>query len=211
MSSSTADRYLRAGLPIPVASRDGLDAPFWAALNEGRLVLQHCNGCGKFQWGPEWVCHRCHSFDLGYEETPAEGLIYSHQRVWHPVHPALADQGPYVIVLVELPGADGVRSGRYRKAGALDAGVPMLVFFAEVFGVSAGDTLELRLRGPDDATLVARRIPIVERQARRYAYVGVRRTAGAWPPGVYRGEARLLRADGGTSPAAGQAASIQIR
>ncbi len=109
MSSSTADRYLRAGLPIPVASRDGIDAPYWAALNEGRLVLQRCNGCGRFQWGPEWVCHRCHSFDLGYEETPAEGIIYSHQRVWHPVHPALADQGPYVIVLVELPGANGVR------------------------------------------------------------------------------------------------------
>ena len=36
-------------------------------------------------------------------------MIYSHERVWHPVHPALADQGPYVIVLVELPQADGVR------------------------------------------------------------------------------------------------------
>ena len=36
-------------------------------------------------------------------------MIYSHERVWHPVHPALAEQGPYVIVLVELPQADGVR------------------------------------------------------------------------------------------------------
>ena len=35
--------------------------------------------------------------------------IYSHQRVWHPVHPALKTQGPYVIVLVELPQADNVR------------------------------------------------------------------------------------------------------
>ena len=44
-----------------------------------------------------------------YAETPAEGIIYSHERVWHPVHPALAEQGPYVIVLVELPAADRVR------------------------------------------------------------------------------------------------------
>ena len=62
-----------------------------------------------WQWGPEWCCHRCHRFDLRYEETAAAGVIYSHERVWHPVHPALAEQGPYVIVLVELPQADGVR------------------------------------------------------------------------------------------------------
>ena len=40
---------------------------------------------------------------------PGEGIIYSYERVWHPVHPALKDQGPYLIVLVELPQADGVR------------------------------------------------------------------------------------------------------
>ncbi len=106
---SSTDSYLNPGLPKPVASRDGLDGPYWEGLQEGRLLLQKCNGCGKFQWGPEWVCHRCHSFDLTYTETPAEGVIYSHQRVWHPVHPALKEQGPYVIVLVELPAADNVR------------------------------------------------------------------------------------------------------
>lgn len=101
--------YLLDGLPKPVASRDGLDTPFWEGLTNDRLLLQRCDGCGKFQWGPEWVCHRCRSFDLTYTETPAEGVIYSHQRVWHPVHPALAEQGPYIIVLVELPAADNVR------------------------------------------------------------------------------------------------------
>lgn len=103
------DSYLLPGLAKPVPSPDGLDAPYWEGLQEGCLLIQHCADCGRFQWGPEWVCHRCHSFDLSYEETPAEGIIYSHQRVWHPVHPALAEQGPYVIVLVELPQADGVR------------------------------------------------------------------------------------------------------
>ena len=42
-------------------------------------------------------------------QTAAEGILYSHERVWHPVHPALAEQGPYIIALVELPHADGVR------------------------------------------------------------------------------------------------------
>ncbi|MDH3681529.1 MAG: zinc ribbon domain-containing protein [Acidimicrobiia bacterium] len=103
------DSYLLPGLPKPVASPDGLDTPFWDGLREGRLLLQRCGSCRRFQWGPEWVCHRCRSLELAYEETPAEGLVYSHQRVWHPVHPALKDQGPYIIVLVELPAADRVR------------------------------------------------------------------------------------------------------
>lgn len=37
------------------------------------------------------------------------GRIFSWERVWHPVHASLRDRGPYLIVLVELPGADGVR------------------------------------------------------------------------------------------------------
>jgi uncharacterized OB-fold protein len=101
--------YLRSGLPAPTPASDGLDAPFWEGLRAERLLLQRCTDCGRWQWGPEWCCHQCRSFDVGYEETPAEGIIYSHERVWHPVHPALAEQGPYIVVLVELPQADGVR------------------------------------------------------------------------------------------------------
>jgi uncharacterized protein len=101
--------YLRPGLPAPAPSPDGLDAPFWEGLGHGVLHLQRCRSCHQFQWGPEWCCHRCRSFDLGYDPVVAEGILYSHQRVWHPVHPALADQGAYVIALVELPHADNVR------------------------------------------------------------------------------------------------------
>ena len=109
------DSYLHPGLPAPVPQPDGLDAPFWEGLRSDKLLLQRCNDCNGWQWGPEWCCHRCHSFDLRYEETPAEGILYSHERVWHPVHPALAEQGPYVVVLVELPQADGVSPGENQR------------------------------------------------------------------------------------------------
>jgi uncharacterized protein len=101
--------YLAPGLPAPQPARDALDAAFWAGLRQERLLLQRCGGCGHWQWGPEWLCHRCHSFDVVFEETKAAGRIYSYERVWHPVHRALAGQGPYLVVLVELPHADGVR------------------------------------------------------------------------------------------------------
>ena len=101
--------YLKPGLPAPAPSRDGLDAAYWQGLARDELLLQRCRGCGKFQWGPEWICHRCLSFDLGFEKVAAIGRIYSYERVWHPVHSALKEQGPYIVALVELPHADGVR------------------------------------------------------------------------------------------------------
>ncbi|WP_204848134.1 OB-fold domain-containing protein [Rhodopila globiformis] len=72
-------------------------------------MIQFCRGCKHWQWGPEWICHRCNSFDRDWREVAGKGVIYSYQRVWHPVHPALNGHGPYIAVLVELPAADNVR------------------------------------------------------------------------------------------------------
>lgn len=99
--------YLRPGLPAPAPS--ALDQAYWDGLSRDRLLLQRCRGCHRHQWGPEWICHRCHNVDLDFVDVKPEGVIYSYQRVWHPVHPALQAQGPYLIVLVEIPAADGVR------------------------------------------------------------------------------------------------------
>lgn len=101
--------YLAPGLPQPAPMADGLDKPFYDGARAGKLVLQCCNGCSRFQWGPEWICHHCRSFDVGWKEVAPEGVIYSYERVWHPVHHALKEQGPYVVVLVELPHANHVR------------------------------------------------------------------------------------------------------
>lgn len=101
--------YLNPGLPVPVPSPDGLDAPFWEAAACDVLMLQRCKDCGGYQWGPEWVCHHCHSENVTFVEIPPRGKIYSYERVWHPVHPALNEQGPYLIVLVEFPDHDNAR------------------------------------------------------------------------------------------------------
>lgn len=101
--------YLPEGLPIPTPETDGLSAPYWNGLKEGVLTIQRCKSCGGWQWGPEWICHRCLSFDMGWETVEPRGRIFSWERVWHPVHPALKGHGPYIVVLVELPHADNVR------------------------------------------------------------------------------------------------------
>jgi uncharacterized OB-fold protein len=101
--------YLPPGLPAPAAEPDGLSAPYWAGLQQERLLVQRCVRCACWQFGPEWVCHQCHDFDPAWVEVPAVGRIYSWERVWHPVHPALKDRCPYLAVLIELPHAGDVR------------------------------------------------------------------------------------------------------
>ncbi len=101
--------YLNKGLPQPIPAPDGLDEPFWQGLRQEKLLLQRCRSCGTWQWGPEWICHECLSEDLAFDEVSGRGQIYSFERVWHPVHPALKEQGPYLIVLVEIPDAGHVR------------------------------------------------------------------------------------------------------
>lgn len=108
MTPKTAT-YLPSGIPAPAPAPDGLDAEYWAATARHELVVQRCAGCYRHQWGPEWICHRCRSFDLGWAPVEPRGVIYSWERIWHPVHPALAEACPYVVVLVELPHADGIR------------------------------------------------------------------------------------------------------
>lgn len=101
--------YLPAGLPTPVPEPDGVSAPYWGGLREGVLRVQRCAHCRTWQFGPEWICHACLKFDPAWVDVEPEGRIYSWERVWHAVHPALKDRGPYLAVLVELPHAGGVR------------------------------------------------------------------------------------------------------
>lgn len=105
----TTEPYLAPGLAAPRPARDGLDEPYWSGTRSHVLKVQQCEACQTFQWGPEWMCHSCQSFDVGWVEVDQQGVIYSWQRPHHPVHPALNDQGPYIVVLVELPQAGGIR------------------------------------------------------------------------------------------------------
>ena len=108
MSRSTDEAHL-PGLRQPVAANDGLDSPFWEGTKDHELKVQQCDDCGTHQWGPEWMCHSCNSLAVSWVTIEPVGEIYSWQRPHHPVHSALSDRGPYIIVLIELPHASGIR------------------------------------------------------------------------------------------------------
>jgi uncharacterized OB-fold protein len=100
---------LPAGLPAPATAPDGLDREFWEAARRHELVVQRCKACGAFQFGPEWICHRCRTTKMGWHRVSGRGRIYTWVRIWNPVHPALKSGCPYIALVVELPDADQVR------------------------------------------------------------------------------------------------------
>jgi uncharacterized OB-fold protein len=103
-----SNTYLPAGMPAPAPTGDQLDKEFWEGAKRHQLNIQRCAKCGVFQM-PEWICHACHSFDLKWERVSGRGVIHTWERVWHAAHPALKNSCPYLVVVVELPDAPGVR------------------------------------------------------------------------------------------------------
>lgn len=90
-------------------SPDGLDTAHWEGLRAGSLLLQRCRNCATWIWSPRPICPACHSFDTGFEAVKPVGTIYSWTRTWQAFTPEATGHLPYLVVLVELPGADGRR------------------------------------------------------------------------------------------------------
>ena len=95
--------------PIPNANKVALlpepttlDAPFWDGLRAGELQLQHCAGCGSFQYPPETFCYDCGSNDLQWEAASGGGTVYSFITVHQRYHAAFADNLPYNVSVIEL-------------------------------------------------------------------------------------------------------------
>jgi uncharacterized OB-fold protein len=89
--------------PRPVVNRD--NAGFWEAVQEHRLLIQRCTGCGtlRFPWLPG--CNTCGGPEWDTVEASGEGTVYSYVVMHHPPFPAF--DPPYAVALIEL--AEGVR------------------------------------------------------------------------------------------------------
>ena len=59
-------------IPVP----DALSKPFWDAVNQRRLVLQHCAACDRLQYPPQQACQVCNSAaGLTWKEVAGRGHI----------------------------------------------------------------------------------------------------------------------------------------
>jgi hypothetical protein len=95
--------------PRPLPSlRKEIDATFWRAASEERLLIQQCGDCGGKQFVPRSWCSYCGADEVEWIESAGDGEVYSFTVIRRaPAYPAFEEEIPYVVAYVELD--EGVR------------------------------------------------------------------------------------------------------
>lgn len=123
-----------------------LDDTNRAFFTSGVLTLQRCRSCAHLQHPPEEVCERCQGQAFDPFESAGLGRIESAVVVHHPVHPALAEQVPYAIVLVSVADAPGLLIAGNVVGTAPEAvriGDPVRVVFESATHPASGQELRI--------------------------------------------------------------------
>jgi uncharacterized OB-fold protein len=102
------DEAMVAAWPLPVTD-DPIDAGFWAAARDGRLVVQACARCGHRVFPPRPMCPSCRSVDRVWDTVSGLGTIWSWTVAHPPLLPVFAEQAPYAVVIVALDEDPSIR------------------------------------------------------------------------------------------------------
>lgn len=95
------------GRPVPRPDADS--APFFRAAAAGEVRVPRCTDCGRFHWYPAAMCPACGSEAIEWPAISGRGEIFSYTIVRHPLKEWLVGRVPYVLGLVDLLDAPGVR------------------------------------------------------------------------------------------------------
>ena len=120
------------GRPLPLP--DEVSAFFWDGAREGRLLVQRCSACTRYQYPPDVVCTYCQSAALEAASVSGRGFLYSYSVVDRPFNEGFVDALPYVLGLVELDEQPGLRMITNIVDAAetpLQVGMPLEVTFED--------------------------------------------------------------------------------
>jgi uncharacterized OB-fold protein len=95
-------------IPLPTTNNP-IDAPFWRAALEDRLVVQACGRCQRARHPPRAMCPNCQSMEVVWSQASGRGRIWSFAVPSPPLLPAFAALTPYVTAVVELDDVPGIR------------------------------------------------------------------------------------------------------
>ena len=94
IEQETSDRR-----PLPAVT--ALTAPYWDAVQQRRLAIQHCRHCDRFQHPPAPTCSTCRGTDLDWQQVSGLGRVVQSTTVWMARIKGF-ESTPYQCVAVEL-------------------------------------------------------------------------------------------------------------
>ncbi len=85
-------------IPVP----DDVSKPFWAAVQERRLIVQKCNACDTLQYPPKPKCQDCNSDDISWTDVEGKGHILTWGVLQDSHLPVRAADQPLNLAVVTL-------------------------------------------------------------------------------------------------------------
>jgi len=86
----------------PQPGQDKDNEAFLTAWRAGRLMLQHCQACGRSIFYPRAICPYCWSDALLWKEAQGRGTVSSFSLVRRPNDAAFFDEVPIILAEVHL-------------------------------------------------------------------------------------------------------------
>lgn len=92
-----------ADIPRPLPNLAEPDTrPFWEATKQHELKYQVCNECGGVIFYTRRHCPHCMGFNLRWEQSKGEGVVYTFTIIRQIGHPVFRDRQPYAVALIDL-------------------------------------------------------------------------------------------------------------
>lgn len=86
----------------PLAITDSLSEVYFEAAAEGRLLVQRCSSCERFQFYPRTLCAHCGSTEVAWHQASGRGTLHTFSVVYKTPNQEFAEDCPYVFAIVEL-------------------------------------------------------------------------------------------------------------
>lgn len=118
-------------VPVPTE----LSKPFWDAINEKRLVVQHCTACDAKQYPPRPRCNACGADKLDWSETSGRGHVLGNMVVYDGRFARMHPDQPYNVAVITLdddPGINFYSNMPGVAAGEVPVGAAVEVIFEEL-------------------------------------------------------------------------------
>jgi uncharacterized OB-fold protein len=76
--------------------------PWWDALAQGEIAVQHCNRCAKYVFYPRPFCPACGHRELSWRVVDGAATLYTWSVARVPVAPEFAHMDQVILAVAEL-------------------------------------------------------------------------------------------------------------
>jgi uncharacterized protein len=117
--------------PLPVITEES--HPFWEGCRQGKLLLQYCEQCQRYQFYPRLYCMQCGADIPRWVEASGRGTVYSYTIICQNKSPEFAHDTPYNVAIVQLEEGPRMMSNIVNiDLTDLRVGLPVKVVFDSV-------------------------------------------------------------------------------